>query len=94
LLFGNLGDDRALPASIESSDLDAAAAKLWALNRENRWDEALALARDLVARYPDEPRAWFENGGALDFQGREAEAVAPYRRAQELGLDGDDLPRL
>ena len=69
-------------------------ARIWALNREDRWDEALDVARALVARYPDEPRAHFEYAGALDFQGREAEAVAPYRRAQELGLSGADVPRL
>ncbi len=64
------------------------------LNREGHGEEALILARSLVARFPDEPRAHFEYAGALDFQGREAEAVAPYRRAQALGLAGDDLPRL
>ena len=71
-----------------------AAARGWTLNREGRAEEALAIVRDLVARYPDDPRAHFEYAGALDYQGREAEAVAPYRRAQALGLAGDDLPRL
>lgn len=69
-------------------------ARSWELNREGRGKEALAILRALVDQYPDEPRAHFEYAGALDFQGREAEAVAPYRRAQALGLSGDDLPRL
>jgi tetratricopeptide (TPR) repeat protein len=76
------------------AQFNAEVARSWALNREGRWDEALAIVESLVARYPDDPRAHFEYAGALDFQGREAEAVAPYRKAQELGLSGDDLPRL
>jgi tetratricopeptide (TPR) repeat protein len=76
------------------SDFDAEVARSWALNREGRAEEALAIVNGLVERYPNNPRAHFEYAGALDFQGREAEAVAPYRRAQELGLSGDDLPRL
>ncbi len=75
-------------------DFDAEVARGWALNREGRADEALAVVQALVERFPDNPRAHFEYAGALDNQGREAEAVAPYRRAQELGLSGDDLPRL
>jgi tetratricopeptide (TPR) repeat protein len=74
--------------------LDQEVARIWDLNGEGRAEEALAAARALVERYPDNPRAHFEYGGALDYQGREAEAVAPYRRAQELGLSGADLPRL
>lgn len=78
----------------EQAAFDHAVAESWRLNREGQAEEALAIVRDLLARFPEEPRAHFEYAGALDFQGREAEAVAPYRRAQALGLDGDDLPRL
>jgi tetratricopeptide (TPR) repeat protein len=73
---------------------EAEVARSWALNREGRAEEALAIVRALVERYPDEPRAHFEYAGALDYQGHEAEAVPPYRKAQALGLAGDDLPRL
>jgi tetratricopeptide (TPR) repeat protein len=76
------------------SAFDKEVARSWALNREGRAEEALAILQDLVERYPNDPRAHFEYAGCLDFQGREADAVAPYRRARELGLDGDDLPRL
>ena len=62
--------------------------------RRGQADQALALAVSLIERYPDDPRSHFEYAGVLDFQGREADAVAPYRRAQALGLSGDDLPRL
>jgi tetratricopeptide (TPR) repeat protein len=64
------------------------------LNRAGQEEEALAIVRALVERCPNDPRAHFEYAGALDFQGREAEAVAPYRRAQALGLARRDLPRL
>ena len=73
---------------------DAEVARSWALNREGRAEEALAVVKGLVERYPDDPRAHFAYAGILDYRGREKEAVAPYLRAQELGLSGDDLPRL
>jgi Flp pilus assembly protein TadD len=73
---------------------EEAVARSWALNRAGNEEEALAIVRELVERCPNDPRAHFEFAGALDYQGREVEAVAPYRRAQALGLSGRDLPRL
>ena len=69
-------------------------AHIWPLNREGMENTALDLARVLVDQYPDDPLAHFALARALDVQGREAEAVAPCRRAQALGLSGDDLPYL
>ena len=77
-----------------ASRFDREVARIWALSREEQEEEALALAASLVERHPEDPRSHFEYAGVLDFQGREADAVAPYRRAQALGLSGDDLPRL
>jgi Flp pilus assembly protein TadD len=77
-----------------TSPFDREVAQIWALNREDRGNEALKLAASLVEQFPNDPRSHFEYAGVLDFQGRETDAVAPYRRAQELGLSGDDLPRL
>jgi Flp pilus assembly protein TadD len=77
-----------------ASPFDREVARIWALNREGRENEALELAVSLVERYPEDPRSHFEYAGVLDYQGREVDAVAPYRRAQALGLSGDDLPRL
>ena len=77
-----------------TSPFDREVARIWALNQEEREDEALELAVSLVERYPDDPRSYFEYAGVLDFQGREADAVVPYRRAQAMGLSGDDVPRL
>ena len=73
---------------------DDAVARSWTLNRAGQEEEALAIVRELVERCPNNPRAHFEYAGALDYQGREVEAVAPYRRAQALGLSGSDVPRL
>lgn len=83
-----------MPTLNADPDFEREVDRIRALNREERWEEALAVAQALVERYPDNPRAHFEYAGALDYQGREAEAVAPYRRAQALGLSGDDVPRL
>ena len=77
-----------------NSAFDREVARIWALNEEGQENERLELAVSLVERYPDDPRSHFEYAGVLDFQGREADAVAPYRRAQALGLAGDDVPRL
>ena len=46
----------------------------------------------LVARYPDDPLAHAELAYAYDVAGWEEEAVAPYRRALELGLPAHRLP--
>ena len=76
------------------SPFDNEVARIQALNREGSEIEALQLAGSLVERYPDDPRSHFAYAGVLDFQGREVDAVAPYRRAEALRLSGDDLPRL
>jgi Flp pilus assembly protein TadD len=83
-----------MPTPDSVSEFERDVARSCALNREGRAEEALAIVRALAERYPGDPRAHFEYAGALDYQGREAEAVAPYRHARALGLSGDDLPRL
>jgi tetratricopeptide (TPR) repeat protein len=80
--------------SVTCEGFEEEVARSWALNRGGQEEEALAIVRALVERCPDDPRAHFEFAGALDYQGRELEAVAPYRQAQSLGLSGSDLPRL
>jgi tetratricopeptide (TPR) repeat protein len=88
-----MGENEGMAGTDPTAEFDAEAARIWALNREGKAEGALAVAKGLVDRYPDNPRAHFEYAGTLDFQGREEEAVVPYRRAQELGLSGADLPR-
>jgi tetratricopeptide (TPR) repeat protein len=47
--------------------------------------------RDLLAQHPRDRHALFAYASALDFAGREADAVPAYERAFAAGLDGDDL---
>ncbi len=76
-----------------ASDFEAQVATGHALSRDGRGEAAIVHFQRLVERYPHEPRAHFALAGAFDHEGREAEAVAPYRRAMELGLAGDEVPR-
>jgi hypothetical protein len=65
------------------------------------WDEARAddpeptvrYVRDLLGQYPGDARARFEYASALDFAGREAEAVPVCEQSFSAGLDGEDLRR-
>ena len=62
---------------------------VWAAAEELGDEEVIRRIDALAAELPDDdPRGWFERGGALDSAGLEAEAEAFYRRALELGLDG------
>lgn len=60
-----------------------------------RDDEAAAIAyfAELSARFPENASVLFAYAGAFDYAGREADAVAPYRQARELGLTEDELKR-
>ena len=63
-----------------------------ALKRAGDLDGAIRHFQRLVERSPDDPLAHAELAYAYDFAGWETEAVAPYRRALELGLPEDLLP--
>lgn len=56
-------------------------------------DTGVRWLHQAVLAHPDDALVWFEYAGAFDVLGREAEAVAPYERARELGLPADDEPR-
>jgi cyanophycin synthetase len=78
---------------VRSSDgIEAAIARGEAMEREDP-DGAIAWFAELADRYPDDGRVLFAYAGAFDYAGRETEAVAPYRRARDLGLPGELLPR-
>lgn len=83
-----------MPPNEDDPRFEDTVAGSWALVRDGHAAEALTMLESLVLSHPENPRAHFEYAGLLDFLGREAEAVAPYRRAQALGLAGVDLPRL
>ncbi len=74
-------------------DLDARIAQGETLSRTGDGEGAIAFFKRLVAERPDELRAHFALGGALDSAGQAAAAIGPNRRARELGLGGDDVPR-
>ncbi len=62
---------------------------LWASMAAYSEEAFLHAMEALVAELPsDSPIAAFELAGALDSTGREERAVAHYRRALDLGLDG------
>jgi tetratricopeptide (TPR) repeat protein len=63
------------------------------LEREGKEQEAIEHFRALVERYPDNARVQFEYAGAHDFAGYEAQAIPIYRKAIQLGLADDVLPR-
>lgn len=78
----------------DHTDLEREIAAGWDLFGAGNEDDAVAHFRRLAERHPGEPRAHFEFGGSLDAAGREAEAIPEYRRAIELGLADDDVPRV
>ena len=63
-----------------------------ALKRAGDEEGAIRHFQRLVERRPEEPRAHAELAYAYDFAGWEEQAVAPYRRALELGLPEVHLP--
>lgn len=77
--------------------------KTWDERIDEVWDDATGeeVGDDTISRIdalaaergPDDARAEFERGGARDSAGRPAEAVALYRRALALGLDGEHRPQ-
>ncbi|KKX96797.1 tetratricopeptide repeat protein [Microbacterium sp. Ag1] len=77
--------------------------KTWDERIDEVWDDATGeeVSDDTISRIdalaaergPDDARAEFERAGARDSAGRPAEAVALYRRALALGLDGEHRPQ-
>jgi len=55
-----------------------------ALAMQNRWQEAVAVNRAILERFPNDVEAWNRLGRALLELGRYAEARDAYRRAVEL----------
>jgi len=58
------------------------------LRREHRYDEALAIARTLIPRYPQNALLALEEGNLLRAAGRNQEAAAVYRKIWQAGKDG------
>ena len=58
------------------------------LRREHRYDEALAMMRSLIPRYPHNLLLAVEEGNLLRGAGRPAEASAVYRKVWQAGREG------
>ncbi len=58
------------------------------LRREHRYDEALPLARGLIASYPRDVLMALEEGNLLRASGRDQEAAAVYKKVWQAGRDG------
>jgi len=58
------------------------------LRREHRYEEALPIARGLIASYPRDVLMALEEGNLLRASGRNQEAAAVYRRVWQAGREG------
>jgi len=77
-----------------SDDWYARVSAVWASASDMADLDVVAAIDDLVAeREPEDATAVFEAASARDYAGLEVEAEPLYRRAIDLGLDADTLPR-
>lgn len=60
-----------------------------ALRQRRQLKKAIACFQEAVAAAPEDPLGWYYLAVTHDNRGQEAEAIPNYRRALELGLDGD-----
>ena len=58
------------------------------LRREHRYEEALPIARGLIASYPRDVLMALEEGNLLRASGRNQEAAVVYRRVWQAGREG------
>jgi tetratricopeptide (TPR) repeat protein len=70
------------------SSIDAQILLAVFLRREHRYDEALAMVRSLVSRFPGDELLALEEGHLLRALGRNEEAAAVYRKVWQAGRDG------
>jgi tetratricopeptide (TPR) repeat protein len=73
------------------TDLTDAIQRGWAAADPDAPEPTISYFHDLFAGHPSDRHALFAYAGALDFAGREAEAVPVYEQAFAAGLDGDEL---
>lgn len=73
-------------------DVEARYARVYALEKLNRTDEAVALIDSMIAEKPDDPFFQETKGYILWKAGRIGDSIAPYRRSVEAS--GGKLPLL
>jgi Flp pilus assembly protein TadD len=97
-LYAQKGDvKRAETALRHASRLDvhdAEALRLMAVIRihQNRFEEAVQIQQQAVARQPDEPRQYVLLSDALEKMGRSSEAHAALAKASQLRSLAQDQP--
>ena len=74
--------------STGETSVDSKIALLLFLRREHRYDEALALSRDLQPRYPKNFLLQLEEGNLLRAAGRQQQAAEVYRKVWQQGREG------
>lgn len=79
---------RECAAGSGETSVDAKILLVLFLRREHRYDEALPLARGLIASYPRDILMALEEGNLLRASGRNQEALAVYRKIWQAGREG------
>ena len=63
------------------------------LEKQGKWDEAMAAFQKTTLVNPNESDAYFEIGAIYEQHGEKAKAIAAYKRAVELSPDDPDYRR-
>jgi Flp pilus assembly protein TadD len=63
------------------------------LEKQGKWDEALAAFQKTTLVNPNESDAYFEIGAIYEQHGEKAKAIAAYKRAVELSPGDPDYRR-
>jgi tetratricopeptide (TPR) repeat protein len=71
------------------TSVDAKVLLVLFLRREYRYDEALPIARGLIASYPQDVLMALEEGNLLRAAGKDQDAAAVYRKIWQAGSDGN-----
>ena len=71
------------------TSVDAKVLLVLFLRREHRYDEALPIARGLIASYPQDVLMALEEGNLLRAAGKDQDAAAVYRKIWQAGRDGN-----
>ena len=74
--------------STGETSVDSKIALLLFLRREHRYDEALAISRDLQPRYPKNFLLQLEEANLLRAAGRQQQAAEVYRKVWQQGREG------
>jgi tetratricopeptide (TPR) repeat protein len=75
-------------AGTGETSVDARILLVLFLRREHRYEEALPIARGLIASYPRDVLMALEEGNLLRAAGRDQEAAAVYKKVWQAGREG------